>query len=99
MASEDEDDYMNMVIEEPPQKETFTQKKRRELREVPLSSTFHCLRLSAKTTLTFLTFYSICRLKPELESHPKPNAPLKKPPVERKLWPQALSIPPTKDLK
>ncbi|KXG53941.1 protein of unknown function DUF4187 [Penicillium griseofulvum] len=33
MASEDEDDYMNMVIEEPPQKETFTQKKRRELRE------------------------------------------------------------------
>lgn len=35
MASEDEDDYMNMVIEEPTQKETFTQKKRRELREVP----------------------------------------------------------------
>ncbi|KAJ5706201.1 hypothetical protein N7536_001890 [Penicillium majusculum] len=35
MASEDEDedDYMNMVIEEPTQKETFTQKKRRELRE------------------------------------------------------------------
>ncbi|KAJ5177507.1 uncharacterized protein N7500_000206 [Penicillium coprophilum] len=33
MASEDEDDYMNMVIEEPIQKETFTQKKRRELRE------------------------------------------------------------------
>ncbi|OQE00582.1 hypothetical protein PENVUL_c049G04800 [Penicillium vulpinum] len=33
MASEDEDDYMNMVIEEPTQKETFAQKKRRELRE------------------------------------------------------------------
>ncbi|KAJ5932676.1 hypothetical protein N7516_007165 [Penicillium verrucosum] len=33
MASDDEDDYMNMVIEEPTQKETFTQKKRRELRE------------------------------------------------------------------
>ncbi|KAG0153097.1 hypothetical protein PDIDSM_2056 [Penicillium digitatum] len=33
MASEDEDDYMNMVIEEPIQKETFAQKKRRELRE------------------------------------------------------------------
>ncbi|KAJ9484356.1 hypothetical protein VN97_g9013 [Penicillium thymicola] len=33
MASDDEDDYMDMVIEEPTQKETFTQKKRRELRE------------------------------------------------------------------
>lgn len=30
----DDDDYMNMVIEEPTQKETFTQKKRREQREV-----------------------------------------------------------------
>ena len=30
----DEDDYMSMVIEEPTQKETFTQKKRREQREV-----------------------------------------------------------------
>ncbi|CAG8376220.1 unnamed protein product [Penicillium salamii] len=29
----DDDDYMNMVIEEPTQKETFTQKKRREQRE------------------------------------------------------------------
>ncbi|KAJ5341956.1 hypothetical protein N7541_011080 [Penicillium brevicompactum] len=29
----DDDDYMNMVIEEAPQKETFTQKKRREQRE------------------------------------------------------------------
>ncbi|KAJ5312890.1 hypothetical protein PENANT_c049G00942 [Penicillium antarcticum] len=29
----DEDDYMSMVIEEPTQKETFTQKKRREQRE------------------------------------------------------------------
>lgn len=38
MASEDEDDYMNMVIEEPTQKETFAQKKRRELREVPYPS-------------------------------------------------------------
>ncbi|KAJ5782217.1 hypothetical protein N7457_003991 [Penicillium paradoxum] len=33
MASEDEDDYMNMVIEEPTQKETFSQRKRREQRE------------------------------------------------------------------
>ncbi|KAJ5269832.1 hypothetical protein N7505_005590 [Penicillium chrysogenum] len=33
MALEDEDDYMNMIIEEPTQKETFAQKKRRELRE------------------------------------------------------------------
>ncbi|KAL4951300.1 hypothetical protein BDW69DRAFT_40888 [Aspergillus filifer] len=34
MATEDdEDDYMNMVIEEPQQKETFTQKKRRLQRE------------------------------------------------------------------
>lgn len=34
MASEDEDDYMNMVIEEPSNKETFSQRKRREQREV-----------------------------------------------------------------
>lgn len=34
MASDDEDDYMSMVIEEPQNKETFTQKKRREQREV-----------------------------------------------------------------
>ncbi|KAL4737580.1 hypothetical protein BDV11DRAFT_153295 [Aspergillus similis] len=32
-AAEDEDDYMSMVIEEPQQKETFTQKKRRLQRE------------------------------------------------------------------
>ncbi|KAK5806831.1 hypothetical protein VI817_001089 [Penicillium citrinum] len=30
----DEDDYMSMIIEEPKQKETFSQKKRREQREV-----------------------------------------------------------------
>ncbi|KAL2869951.1 putative G-patch domain protein [Aspergillus lucknowensis] len=33
MAAEEEDDYMSMVIEEPQQKETFTQKKRRLQRE------------------------------------------------------------------
>jgi hypothetical protein len=32
--SNEEDDYMSMVIEEPTQKETFTQRKRREQREV-----------------------------------------------------------------
>ncbi|KAJ5166559.1 uncharacterized protein N7482_005340 [Penicillium canariense] len=32
--SADEEDYMSMVIEEPSQKETFTQRKRREQREV-----------------------------------------------------------------
>ncbi|KAL4872175.1 hypothetical protein BDV12DRAFT_151394 [Aspergillus spectabilis] len=32
-AAEDEDDYMSMIIEEPQQKETFTQKKRRLQRE------------------------------------------------------------------
>ncbi|KAF3403675.1 G patch domain-containing protein 11 [Penicillium rolfsii] len=32
--SDEEDDYMSMVIEEPTQKETFTQRKRREQREV-----------------------------------------------------------------
>ncbi|GLI80570.1 hypothetical protein PoHVEF18_008925 [Penicillium ochrochloron] len=31
--SDEEDDYMSMVIEEPTQKETFTQRKRREQRE------------------------------------------------------------------
>ncbi|KAL4883634.1 hypothetical protein BJY04DRAFT_184016 [Aspergillus karnatakaensis] len=33
MSAEDEDDYMSMIIEEPQQKETFTQKKRRLQRE------------------------------------------------------------------
>lgn len=33
-GDEDEDDYMSMIIEEPKQKETFTQRKRREQREV-----------------------------------------------------------------
>ncbi|KAL3448902.1 hypothetical protein BJX65DRAFT_273563, partial [Aspergillus insuetus] len=33
MASDDEDDYMNMIIEEPQQKESFTQKQRRLQRE------------------------------------------------------------------
>ncbi|KAJ5628324.1 hypothetical protein N7490_010552 [Penicillium lividum] len=33
MASDDEDDYMSMVIEEPTHKESFTQRKRREQRE------------------------------------------------------------------
>ncbi|KAE8154825.1 hypothetical protein BDV25DRAFT_135469 [Aspergillus avenaceus] len=32
-ADDDEEDYMSMVIEEPTQKETFTQKKRRQQRE------------------------------------------------------------------
>ena len=36
---EEEEDYMSMTIEEPPQKETFTQRKRREQREVR-SATF-----------------------------------------------------------
>lgn len=41
----DDDDYMNMIIEEPTKKETFTQKKRREQREVPTHSpcSYHCL--------------------------------------------------------
>lgn len=32
--SDEEEDYMSMVIEEPAQKESFTQRKRREQREV-----------------------------------------------------------------
>ncbi|KAJ5563212.1 hypothetical protein N7535_008376 [Penicillium sp. DV-2018c] len=38
MASEDEDDYMNMVIEEPTKKETFSQRKLREQREAEARS-------------------------------------------------------------
>jgi hypothetical protein len=34
IMSSDEEDYMSMVIEEPKQKETFTQRKKREQREV-----------------------------------------------------------------
>lgn len=34
--SDEEEDYMSMVIEEPKQKETFTQKKLRQQREVRL---------------------------------------------------------------
>ena len=34
---EEEEDYMSMIIEEPKQKETFTQKKLRQQREVSFS--------------------------------------------------------------
>lgn len=36
--SDEEEDYMSMIIEEPTQKETFTQRKRREQREVSFPS-------------------------------------------------------------
>lgn len=38
--SDEEEDYMSMVIEEPAQKESFTQRKRREQREVRYPSLF-----------------------------------------------------------
>ena len=43
---EEEEDYMSMVIEEPKQKETFTQKKLRQQREV---SIIHSLPTHADT--------------------------------------------------
>lgn len=46
---EDEEDYLSMVIEEPTQKETFTQRKRREQREVKCSVSLHAkLGLTAR---------------------------------------------------
>jgi hypothetical protein len=86
-AMSDEDDYMSMVIEEPTQKETFTQKKRREQREVgPFpnpTQRFHLeLVISQELVLTFQLQY---RPKPAAESLLKPNAPHKKPPAEMKL--------------
>lgn len=41
--SDDEDDYMSMVIEEPQAKETFSQRKLRLQREVFLSPLFSLL--------------------------------------------------------
>lgn len=38
---EEEEDYMSMVIEEPKQKETFTQKKLRQQREVSFIPYLH----------------------------------------------------------
>jgi hypothetical protein len=40
IMSSDEEDYMSMVIEEPKQKETFTQRKKREQREVSFPRSF-----------------------------------------------------------
>jgi hypothetical protein len=47
----DEEDYMSMVIEEPKQKESFTQRKKREQREVnsPSSPQFFLVSLTALT--------------------------------------------------
>lgn len=53
---EEEDDYMSMVIEEPKVKETFSQKKRREQREVqPLvPSCTHCYDMLIPPTTSLL---------------------------------------------
>ena len=88
---EEEDDYMSMIIEEPKQKETFSQKKRREQREVsfPLFSPLFfspliCTPWSPGLTIFLLThdpiFFVLSRPNPAEESPPKPNAPPKKPP-------------------
>ena len=45
---EEEEDYMSMVIEEPVQKETFTQKKLRKQREV--CTNFTALLVSPQPT-------------------------------------------------
>jgi hypothetical protein len=99
----DEDDYMSMVIEEPKQKETFTQKKRREQREVgPLSiqpSASNPARFDRELVISkelVLTVLLQSRPKPVVESPLKQNAPRKKPSAEMKLWQPALSTPPTR---
>lgn len=47
--ADEEEDYMSMVIEEPKQKETFTQKKLRQQREVRLTTPYTSLHLPTYT--------------------------------------------------
>lgn len=59
---EEDEDYMSMVIEEPPQKETFTQRQRRQQREVsPAAPVLTCYKgISFCVNLAHnLHFYSI----------------------------------------
>jgi hypothetical protein len=93
MASDEEDDYMNMIIEEPQQKETLTQKKRRLQREVhytPLAVTLIALN---QQTIDLSTF---TRPKPARVSLQKPSAPPKKPPNAMQRLQRAHSTPPTR---
>lgn len=53
-SEDEEDDYMSMVIAEPTQKESFTQRKRREQREVSSHITFLHGALGGRITNSFL---------------------------------------------
>jgi hypothetical protein len=55
----DEDDYMSMIIEEPKQKETFSQKKRREQREVSSPSSSPLPLSSASPRSPGLTIFPL----------------------------------------
>ena len=76
----DEEDYMSMVIEEPKQKETFTQKKLRQQREVCPVQTSYSYSYSYNH-LWDIQLIEEKRQKPKPKSHPKPNVGHKKQPV------------------
>lgn len=80
---------MSMVIEEPKQKETFTQRKRRQQREV-LSFLFHFSIRAANLP---------SRPKTAPESPPRPNVPPKMPPAAMKLWRRVHSTHQTRGLR
>lgn len=80
---------MSMVIEEPKQKETFTQRKRREQREV----------LSLPFCLYMQTANLPSRPKTAPESPPKPNAPPKMPHAAMRPWRRVHSTHRTRGLK
>lgn len=81
-SEDEEDDYMSMVIEEPTQKESFTQRKRREQREVPSHIHIPALR-PWRSRITNLSRES--RPKLEAECPPKLNEQLRKLPVVMRL--------------
>lgn len=85
---DEEEDYMSMVIEEPTQKETFTQRKRREQREV------HVLEVDSSYTRTDCSIWN--RPKPAPKSLPKPKEPQMKLAVAMKPLRPALWTPQTR---
>jgi hypothetical protein len=95
----DEDDYMSMVIEEPTHKETFTQRKRREQREVSTSSPLPSpvsppplpVLARACMTITADLVTSQSRQKPAEKSPPKLNEPPKKQRAAKKPYQKAPS--------
>lgn len=56
-SEDEEEDYMSMVIEEPKQKETFTQKKLRQQREVGRHTPYTPLPIKPTATKLYIYIY------------------------------------------